>query len=106
MTNERITLEQTEDFRTWFGNLRDRHARARIEARFSRVRAGNFGDAKSVGGGVRELRIHYGPGYRIYFARRGSAVVLLLAGGVKNSQQEDIRRAMSLAAGWDEGNGA
>jgi putative addiction module killer protein len=106
VTTERFTLKQTDDFRTWFGNLRDRQARARIEARFSRLRAGNFGDVKGVGGGVSELRIHCGPGYRIYFARRGNAVVLLLAGGVKSSQQEDIRRAVGLAAGWDNEDGA
>lgn len=98
MSGEQFALRQTDEFRDWFGNLRDRRAKARIEARLARVRSGSFGDTKSVGGGVSELRIHYGPGYRIYFTRRGSKVVLLLAGGDKGSQQDDIGLALRLAA--------
>jgi putative addiction module killer protein len=82
-------------FREWLEGLRDREARARIRARLGRIRLGNLGDAKSVGQGVSELRIHHGPGYRIYFGRDGEALVLLLLGGDKSTQDADIRRAQS-----------
>ncbi len=75
--------------------MQDREERARIEARLARVATGNFGDAKSVGGGVMELKMAWGPGYRVYFARIGQVVVLLLCGGDKHSQQKDIRRAQA-----------
>lgn len=80
-------------FAEWLERLPDRQARARIQSRLARVAGGNVGDAKSVGGGVHELRIDWGPGYRVYFARFGSVVVLLLCGGDKRTQGKDIRRA-------------
>ena len=87
----------TEDgrnpFREWLAELRDKRAAARVQARLERLRVGNFGDAKSVGKGVSELRVSYGPGYRVYYARHGEMVVVLLCGGDKSSQPGDIRDA-------------
>jgi putative addiction module killer protein len=80
-------------FVEWLGRLVDRQARARIEARLAIVASGSFGDAKPVGNGVMELRIDWGPGYRVYFARDGQVVVLLLCGGDKRTQDKDIRHA-------------
>ncbi|KPK17714.1 MAG: hypothetical protein AMJ62_01100 [Myxococcales bacterium SG8_38] len=80
-------------FDDWLLALRDIRARARIRARIARLREGNFGDARPVGDGVHELRVHYGPGYRIYFAQEGRAVVVLLCGGNKATQPRDIARA-------------
>ena len=80
-------------FVEWLGQLVDRTARARIEARLATVAAGSFGDAKAVGDGVMELRVDWGPGYRVYFARVGLVVVLLLCGGDKRAQEKDIKRA-------------
>lgn len=80
-------------FTDWLGALSDRQARARIDARLTRMIAGNFGDVAPVGEGVMELRIDWGPGYRVYFARTGQMIVLLLCGGDKRSQQKDIQRA-------------
>lgn len=90
-------VRQTPDFAEWLGKLRDREARARILVRVRRVSLGNIGDAKSVGGGVFELRLTYGPGYRVYFARKGDAVVILLCGGDKSTQARDIERARAMA---------
>jgi len=90
---EYVTAAGKNPFRRWLHALRDVGARARIRVRLNRVRLGNFGDAKAVGGGVSELRIPYGPGYRVYFARAGSTVVLLLSGGDKSSQKRDIETA-------------
>ena len=87
----------TEEFDTWFGKLRDRKARARIQARIDRIELGNFGDVEPVGEGVSELRIFYGPGYRVYFTKQSSVVVVLLVGGDKSSQSKDIKRAKELA---------
>lgn len=92
-----IELRQTERFARWFGRLRDRSARARIQARIDRARFGNLGDVKSVGFGVSEMRIDVGPGYRLYFARRGDQLIVLLCGGDKSSQQKDIREAVTMA---------
>ena len=92
-----IEVRQTADFERWLQKLRDREARARILVRIRRLSLGNFGDAKSVGQGVYELRLHYGPGYRIYYLHQGETVVLLLCGGTKNRQSLDIERAMHLA---------
>ncbi|MFA6123872.1 MAG: type II toxin-antitoxin system RelE/ParE family toxin [Sphingomonas sp.] len=90
-------VRQTVEFRDWLASLRDLRGRARIFDRLLRVADGNFGDAKSVGEGVEELRMHFGPGYRVYFKRQGSAIVLLLAGGDKSGQRRDITTAIELA---------
>ncbi len=90
-------VRQTEQFISWFQELRDRRAKARIQARIDRVELGNFGDTKSVGAGVYELRIPYGPGYRVYYVRQGAIVVILLAGGDKSTQNADIKKAKLLA---------
>ena len=92
-----LEVRQTEIFSNWFKSLRDRRAKARIQARIDRIELGNFGDVATVGEGVRELRIHYGPGYRVYFVQRGSVVVVLLSGGDKSSQNSDIKKAKELA---------
>ena len=94
-----VEIHQTEVYARWFRRLRDREARARIDIRIRRLSLGNPGDARPVGRGVSELRIDYGPGYRVYFARQGEAVIVLLAGGDKGSQGRDIRRALELARG-------
>ncbi len=90
---------ESATFRRWIRGLRDRVAVARINARLRNVSLGNVGDARSVGDGLFELRVHHGPGYRIYFLREGSAVVLL-CGGDKGSQNRDIGRAGRLAREW------
>jgi len=92
-----LEVRQTETFAAWFQALRDRRARARVQVRIDRLSLGNPGDVKSVGEGVSELRIDYGPGYRVYFMRRGAAVVILLAGGDKRTQSQDIGVALELA---------
>lgn len=93
-----IEVRKTEAFQTWFERLRDRLARAAIVARIVRISNGNFGDYKSVGDSVCELRIFHGPGYRVYFTKRGNEVVILLCGGDKSSQEKDIAKAKSIAA--------
>jgi putative addiction module killer protein len=93
-----IEVRQTERFAKWFGRLRDRTTRARIQARIDRARFGNLADVKPVGSGVSEMRIDVGPGYRLYFVRRGDELIVLLCGGDKSSQQKDIREALTLAA--------
>lgn len=92
-----IQIQQTEAYAKWFSKLRDRVARARIDVRIRRLSLGNAGDVKSVGDGVSELRVDYGPGYRIYFIQRGDVVIVLLGGGDKSSQDKDIRNAKALA---------
>ena len=92
-----IEVRQTDVFADWFAGLRDRVARARITVRIRRLSLGNPGDVKPVGGGVSEMRIDYGPGYRVYFVRRGDTVVVLLCGGDKRNQDRDIARALELA---------
>ena len=94
-----IEIRQTEVYSRWFRRLRDRQARVRIDVRIRRLSLGNPGDVRPVGEGISEMRINYGPGYRVYFARRGQALVVLLAGGDKDSQKRDIRRALELARG-------
>ena len=94
-----VKVRQTDVYARWFGMLRDRQARARIDIRIRRLELGNPGDVRPVGEGVSELRISYGPGYRVYFVRRGQSLVILLAGGDKSSQARDITRARSLARG-------
>jgi putative addiction module killer protein len=95
-----IEVRQTEIFSSWIRQLRDNKARFRILVRIRRLSLGNFGDVKSVGDGVSELRIDYGPGYRVYLQRRGSLLVLLLAGGSKKTQSTDITKAKKLAKEW------
>ncbi len=93
-----IEIRQTRDYAEWFAQLRDREAKARIDVRVRRLSLGNPGDVKPVGEGISELRISYGPGYRVYFVQRGTVVIVLLAGGDKRTQDRDIRRAKDLAA--------
>lgn len=92
-----LRINKTEEFDRWLRNLRDQVAKRAINTRISRIAVSNFGDSKSVGEGVMELRIHDGPGYRIYFTMVGSEVVLLLVGGDKSSQNQDIDKAKRLA---------
>jgi len=92
-----IEIRQTEAYARWFDGLRDRKARARIDVRIRRLSLGNPGDVKPVGEGVSELRIDYGPGYRVYFLQRGQTSVILLAAGTKASQSRDIASALALA---------
>ena len=97
-----IEIHKTEIFTDWFDNLKDRRARARVQARIDRMELGNFGDVAPVGEGVSELRIFYGPGYRVYFVQRGSTVVILLSGGNKSTQNSDIVKAKELAKQLEE----
>jgi putative addiction module killer protein len=90
-------VRQTAIFRKWLDDLSDRRASQRIAQRIVRLQSGLVGDARSVGGGVSELRIDYGPGYRVYFVRRGQVLIILLCGGDKRSQSRDIVRARTLA---------
>jgi putative addiction module killer protein len=92
-----LEIRQTEVYSDWFNSLRDRQARARIDVRIRRLSLGNPGDIKPVGEGVSELRIDYGPGYRVYFVQHGQTLVILLAGGDKRSQDKDINIARELA---------
>jgi putative addiction module killer protein len=91
------TVSETAEFSAWLRRLADAKARARIAARVAAVQYGNFGDCKSVGDGVSEMRIDHGPGYRVYFTRVGSAVYILLCGGDKSTQKADIQRAKEMA---------
>lgn len=88
-----LTLYGISPFDEWLKTLRDKKAKAKIRARLDRVEDGNLGDCKSVGEGVLELRINYGPGYRIYFAQEGTIIILLLCGGDKSTQEQDISKA-------------
>ena len=90
-------MKKTDVFAQWLDELRDIRARARVQARIQRLAAGNPGDVKPVGEGVSEMRINYGPGYRVYFTRRGNEVVILLVGGDKSTQDTDIKTAQGLA---------
>lgn len=92
-----IEIRQTETFAAWFRDVRDRQVRARIQVRIDRLSLGNPGDVKPVGEGVSELRVDYGPGYRVYFVRRGETLIVLLAGGDKRTQVRDISTALTLA---------
>lgn len=92
-----LEIRKTETYAQWIDNLRDLQARARVQVRIERLAAGNSGDVKAVGEGVSELRIDFGPGYRVYFTKRGREVVILLAGGDKTTQAADIKIALRLA---------
>jgi putative addiction module killer protein len=92
-----LEVRKTEIFVRWLDGLRDIHARARILARIERLATGNPGDVKPIGEGVSELRIDCGPGYRVYFSKRGPSVVILLAGGDKRTQASDVKVALRLA---------
>jgi putative addiction module killer protein len=94
---EMLTVLLTEEFQDWLDGLKDRAAQLRIVARLRRVEAGNLGDWKGVGGGVAEMRVHAGPGYRLYFLRRGALVIVMLGGGDKSTQVRDVERAQQLA---------
>jgi putative addiction module killer protein len=91
------TIQTTEVFDAWFAGLKDRQAVRRVQVRIDRAEDGNFGDCEPVGEGVSEMRIHYGPGYRVYFVQRGMEIVILLAGGNKSTQAKDIKTALEIA---------
>jgi putative addiction module killer protein len=97
-----IEVRQTDEYEKWFDSLRDRQAKARIDIRVRRLSLGNPGDAKPVGEGALELRIDYGPGHRVYFVQRADVLIVLLAGGDKRTQDQDIRLAKQLARGLQE----
>jgi len=97
-----IELRKTALFVQWLDGLRDLRARARVQARIERLVAGNPGDVEPVGEGVTELRIDYGPGYRVYFKKRGRELIILLAGGGKATQSRDIKAALRLARNLSE----
>ena len=97
-----IESRKTEFFARWLDDLRDLRARARVQVRIERLAAGNPGDVRPVGEGVSELRIDYGPGYRVYFRRHGREFIILLAGGDKSSQTKDIKAALRLARDLSE----
>ena len=99
-----IEVRKTSMFLRWLTALRDQRAVARIQIRIDRVLLGNFGDVKLVGEGVSEMRIDYGPGYRVYFTQRGKTLVLLLCGGDKPTQKSDIAEAKSLGREWTDGS--
>jgi len=92
-----MNVLQTERFSSWFSHLRDKQVKARIQVRIDRAEDGNFGDHRSVGDGVSEMRIDYGPGYRVYYTLRDGMLIILLAGGDKSSQTKDIKIAHELA---------
>lgn len=97
-----IELIRSETFDRWLAGLRDRRAIMRIAARLDRLASGNPGDARPVGNGISELRISYGPGYRVYFIQRGPVLIILLCGGDKSSQSRDIEQARALAEQWKD----
>jgi putative addiction module killer protein len=97
-----IELKQTETFRKWRTRLKDERARILVASRLDRLAFGLADDVEPVGQGVSELRIHHGPGYRIYFQKRGSTIIVLLCGGDKGTQAKDIKAAKRLAEAWSE----
>lgn len=92
-----IEVRETATFKDWFKSLKDLRAKARINVRIRRISLGNFGEVEPVGNGVSELKIDYGPGYRVYFVNQGNVLVILLCGGEKSTQAKDIKRAHGLA---------
>lgn len=97
-----IEIVKSDRFDRWLTQLKDSRARARIEARILRLSMGNPGDVKPVGGGVSEMRIDHGPGYRVYYMRRGQVLIVLLCGGDKSTQAADIRAALAIAKDWKD----
>jgi len=99
-----IKIKTTEEFDKWLRRLKDRQAMYRITARLDRLKQGHFGDTKSIGNGISEMRIHHGAGYRLYYTKWDKEIVLLLCGGDKDTQQKDIRQAQVLAKQWSDKN--
>lgn len=99
-TSAMVELIQSDVFAKWLKELRDRQAKARIEARILRLSMGNPGDVKPTAHGISEMRINYGPGYRVYYQQRGPVLILLLCGGDKRTQDRDIKRAVQIAKDW------
>ncbi len=92
-----MLIQKSNLYFDWFKSLRDQQAKSRILSRLDRVEAGNLGECESIGEGVSEMKIHYGPGYRIYFIQRGTELIVLLGGGDKSTQAKDIKNAIKLA---------
>lgn len=101
-TNPLLEVFKSSTFDAWFARLTDRQAKVRIAARIDRLSLGNPGDVKPVGSGISEMRIDYGPGYRVYFTQRGPIVIVILCAGDKRTQRADITRAIEIAASWKE----
>lgn len=101
-TQPMYSVEQSKTFRAWLNDLRDGLARVRITARIVMAKEGNLGDCEPVGDGVHEMRVHVGPGYRLYFVHRGQRMIFLLMGGDKASQRRDIKRAKEMAEALDK----
>lgn len=97
-----IEIVKSATFEAWLVGLQDRQAQLRITARIARLSVGNPGDVKPVGAGISELRLDYGPGYRVYFMQRGALLIVLLAGGDKRTQDADIKRAIKIASEWKD----
>ncbi len=97
-----VELIKSATFDRWISGLRDRRAAVRIQVRIDRLAGGNPGDVKPIGGGLSEMRIDHGPGYRVYFMRRGSVLIVLLCGGEKSAQARDIEQASAIAAQWKD----
>lgn len=97
-----FAIRQTETFAKWLGDLSDSRASERVAQRLVRLQSGLLGDVKPVGEGISELRIDYGPGYRVYFVQRGRVLIVLLCGGDKRTQRQDINKAKALAAGLED----
>ncbi|MCW1413716.1 type II toxin-antitoxin system RelE/ParE family toxin [Rhizobium sp. 1AS11] len=100
-----LILKQTATFRKWHKKLKDGKAKATIALRLQRLANGHAGDASPIGEGLSELRIHYGPGYRIYYCKRGETIIVLLCDGDKSTQETDIRTAKRIASEWSDDNG-
>jgi putative addiction module killer protein len=97
-----LTIRETDVFSAWMEKLRDARGKAKIAARIDRLAQGNAGDVAAVGGGISEMRIHFGPGYRVYYTQAGRKIVILLCGGDKSTQARDIKQAMALAANLED----
>lgn len=97
-----LTIRETDEFSTWMEKLRDTRGKAKIAARIDRLAQGNAGDVAAVGGGISEMRIHFGPGYRVYYTQVGNKIVILLCGGDKSTQARDIKQAVALAANLED----